>query len=130
MRWLLASWGSHGDLHPFLALGRGLIARGHQVSLVGHPDWGEDTECGRPALCLDGRTVARGFHPRPSRRFSLKWAGLVSLHTLVNKLIAPGFDHTVAALLAEAPAHDVIVAHHFTFPAPLVAELTGRPLRR
>jgi len=23
--------------------------------------------------------------------------------------------------------HDVIVAHHFTFPAPIVAELTGFP---
>ena len=44
MRWLFASWGSHGDLHPFLALGRGLIARGHEVTLVGHPDWGADTE--------------------------------------------------------------------------------------
>jgi UDP:flavonoid glycosyltransferase YjiC (YdhE family) len=46
---------------------------------------------------------------------------------LVHKAIAPGFDHTTAALLAEAPAHDVIVAHHFTFPAPVVAELTKMP---
>ncbi len=57
----------------------------------------------------------------------MKWGGLVSLHTLVHKAIAPGFDHTIAALLAEAPTHDVIVAHHFTFPAPVVAELTGLP---
>jgi len=57
----------------------------------------------------------------------MKWGGLVSLHTLMHRAIAPGFDHTTAALLAEAPAHDVIVAHHFTFPAPIVAELTGLP---
>ena len=31
MRFLLSSWGSYGDLHPFLALGRGLKARGHDV---------------------------------------------------------------------------------------------------
>src|ERR1019366_9247827 len=58
---------------------------------------------------------------------SMKWGGIVSLHTLVNRAIAPGFDHTMTALLAEAPAHDAIVAHHFTFPAPVVAELTGLP---
>jgi len=44
MRWLLTSWGSHGDLHPFLSLGQALIARGHSVTLVGHPDWGAETE--------------------------------------------------------------------------------------
>ena len=45
----------------------------------------------------------------------------------MNKAIAPGFDQTMAALLAEASAHDAIIAHHFTFPAPLVAEIAGLP---
>jgi UDP:flavonoid glycosyltransferase YjiC (YdhE family) len=127
MRFLLSSWGSYGDLHPFLALGRGLMARGHGVTLVGHPDWGAD------AATAGVRFVATDEPPRDDfiRRYpevlSMKWGGLVSLHTLVNKAIAPGFDATMAALLAEAPAHDAIVAHHFTFPAPLVAELTGLP---
>jgi UDP:flavonoid glycosyltransferase YjiC (YdhE family) len=127
MRWLLTSWGSHGDLHPFLALGRGLIARGHHATLVGHPDWGAETEAAGLRFVSTGEPSREDFIRDHPEVMSMKWGGLVSLHTLVNRAIAPGFDHTIAALLAEAPAHDVIVAHHFTFPAPIVAELTGLP---
>ena len=127
MRWLLASWGSHGDLHPFLALGRGLIARGHDVTLVGHPDWGAETEAAGLRFVSTGEPSREDFIRDHPEVMSMQWGGLVSLHTLVHRAIAPGFDHTIAALLAEAPAHDVIVAHHFTFPAPIVAELTGLP---
>lgn len=34
MRVILTPVGSHGDVHPFVALGRGLVARGHAVSLI------------------------------------------------------------------------------------------------
>jgi len=127
MRWLLTSWGSHGDLHPFLALGRGLMSRGHEVTLVGHPDWGADTEKAGLRFVSTGEPSREDFIQDHPEVMSMKWGGLVSLHTLVNKAIAPGFEHTMTALLAEAPAHDVIIAHHFTFPAPVVAELTGLP---
>ncbi len=33
----------------------------------------------------------------------------------------------MAALLAETPSHDAIIAHHFTFPAPIAAELAHLP---
>jgi rhamnosyltransferase subunit B len=127
MRCLLSSWGSYGDLHPFLALGRGLVALGHNVTLVGHPDWGADTATAGLRFVSTGEPSREDFIRDHPEVLSMKWGGLVSLHTLVHEAIAPGFDHTMAALLAEAPAHDVIVAHHFTFPAPLVAELTGLP---
>ena len=127
MRWLLTSWGSHGDLHPFLALGRGLLARGHEVTLVGHPDWRADTAVAGIRFVSTGEPSREDFIRDHPEVLSMKWGGLVSLHTLVRRAIAPGFDHTIAALLAEAPAHDAIVAHHFTFPAPVVAELTGLP---
>ena len=127
MRFLLTSWGSHGDLHPFLALGRGLKARGHQVTLVGHPDWGPDTEIAGLRFVSTGEPSREDFIRAHPDVLSMKWGGLVSLRTLVNKAIAPGFDHLMAALLAETPSHDAIVAHHFTFPAPIAAELAHLP---
>ena len=127
MRWLLTSWGSHGDLHPFLALGRGLIARGHEVTLVGHPEWGAETETAGLRFVSTGEPSREDFIRDHPEVMSMKWGGLVSLHTLVNRAIAPGFPHTMAALLTEASAHDVIVAHHFAFPAPVAAELAGLP---
>jgi len=127
MRWLLASWGSHGDLHPFLALGRGLMARGHGVTLVGHPDWEPDNQTAGIRFVSTGEPSREDFIRDHPDVLSMKWGGLVSLHTLMHRAIVPGFPHTMEALLAEAPAHDVIIAHHFTFPAPVVAELTGLP---
>ncbi len=127
MRWLLTSWGSHGDLHPFLALGRGLKARGHEVTLVGHPDWSVETEAAGLRFVSTGEPSREDFIRDHPDVMSMKWGGLVSLHTLIHRAIAPGFDHTLGALRAEAAAHDVIVAHHFAFPAPVAAELTGLP---
>jgi rhamnosyltransferase subunit B len=127
MRWLLSAWGSHGDLHPFLALGRGLVARGHTVTLVGHPEWAADTE----AAGL--RFVGTGEPPRGDilrdhpRILSSKWGGIPSLQALTREVIAPGFPPLLAALRAEAPAHDAIVAHHFAFPAAIAAELARLP---
>jgi UDP:flavonoid glycosyltransferase YjiC (YdhE family) len=127
MRVLLTSWGSHGDLHPFLALGRELHARGHGVTLVGHPDWAADSQRAGVRFVSTGEPSREDFIAHHPEVLSMKWGGLVSLHTLVHKAIAPGLEHVLAALLAEAPAHDVIVAHHFSLTAPIAAELSGLP---
>jgi rhamnosyltransferase subunit B len=127
MRWLFTSWGSRGDLHPFLALGRGLIARGHAVTLVGHPEWREETELaglGFSATDEPPRGNILRDHPRI---LSSRWGGVPSLHALTREIIAPGFPPLMAALRREAAAHDVLVAHHFVFPAAVVAELAGLP---
>jgi rhamnosyltransferase subunit B len=127
MRFLLTSWGSRGDLHPFLALGRGLKARGNEVTLVGHPDWGAETASAGLRFVATAEPPREDFLRRHPEIMSMKWGGLASLHSLVKHAIEPGFEAALSALLAEAPAHDVIVAHHFVFPAPIAAELTGKP---
>jgi UDP:flavonoid glycosyltransferase YjiC (YdhE family) len=127
MRFLLTSWGSYGDLHPFLALGRGLRARGHEVTLVGHPDWAAETQIAGLRFVSTGEPSREDFVKEHPEILSMKWGGLVSLHTLVHHAIAPGFDQVLAALRTEAPAHDMLVAHHFVFPAPIAAELSGKP---
>ena len=127
MRWLLTSWGSRGDLHPFLALGRGLVARGHEVSLVGHPEWEAETRAVGLRFVATDEPSRHDLLQNHPEIFSRKWGGLASLRALVQHAIAPGFAPTLNALRAEAPAHDAIVAHHFVFPAPIAAELAGKP---
>jgi hypothetical protein len=127
MRYLLTSWGSRGDLHPFLALGRGLLALGHAVTLVGHPDWGEETAAAGLRFVGTNEPPRDNFLQRHPEIFSRRWGGLASLRALVHHGMVPGFDGMLAALRTEAETHDVLVAHHFVFPAPIAAELTGRP---
>jgi rhamnosyltransferase subunit B len=127
MRWLLSSWGSRGDLHPFLALGRGLVARGHEVTLVGHPEWSGDCAlAGLPFVATDEPPrgdLLRG-HPEI---LSSRWGGIPSLYALTREVIAPGFPPLLAALRKLAPEHDVVIAHHFAFPAAIAAELDRKP---
>jgi UDP:flavonoid glycosyltransferase YjiC (YdhE family) len=125
MRFLLTSWGSHGDLHPFLALGRGLIARRHEVSLVGHPEWEADTRLAGLRFVSTGEPPRGTFLQDNPEIFSMRWGGFPSVYALVHRAIAPSFDFITAALHEQAPRHDVLIAHHFVFPAPAVAEMTG-----
>src|SRR5262245_19166922 len=37
MRILLSTVGSHGDVHPFIAMGKALRARGHEVAVLVQP---------------------------------------------------------------------------------------------
>ncbi len=127
MRWLLSSWGSYGDLHPFLALGRGLKARGHEVTLVGHPDWRTETEVAGLRFVSSGEPPRGNFIQEHPEVLSSKWKGLTSLHTLVHQLLAPALEPMCAALISAAREHDVVIAHHFTFPASIAAELNGIP---
>jgi UDP:flavonoid glycosyltransferase YjiC (YdhE family) len=127
MRWLLSSWGSRGDLHPFLALGRGLVARGHEVTVVGHPEWAADTgSAGLRFVATNEPPRGDIFHRHPEI-LSSRWGGIPCLRTLVREVIAPGFPPLLAALLAEAPRHDAVIAHHFAFPAAIAAEVAGKP---
>ena len=38
MKFVLASWGSRGDVEPNLAVGRELVRRGHDVTIAVPPD--------------------------------------------------------------------------------------------
>jgi len=127
MRWLLSSWGSRGDLHPFLALGRGLVARGHDVTLVGHPEWREDTAlAGLPFVATDEPPRGDILREHPEI-LSTRWGGIPSLHALTREVIAPGFPPLLAALRDQVPGHDVVIAHHFAFPAAIAAESARTP---
>jgi UDP:flavonoid glycosyltransferase YjiC (YdhE family) len=128
MRCLLVSWGSCGDLHPFLALGGGLSARGHAVTLVGHPEWAAETEAAGLRFVATDEPPRDDFAALHPEIMSARWGGLSSLRALVRYGMEPSFEPILAAVLREAPGHDVIVAHHFIFSAPVAAALTGRPL--
>ena len=117
MRWLLSSWGSRGDLHPFLALGRGLVARGHEVTVVGHPEWSDDTARAGLRFVATGEPPRGDIFQRHPEILSSRWGGIPSLRSLVREVVAPGFPPLLSALLAEVARHDAVIAHHFAFPA-------------
>jgi rhamnosyltransferase subunit B len=127
MRILLASWGSSGDLIPFLSLGAALRARGHGVTLVGNPEWEARAAAAGLRFVAAYREMAVSpleAHPEIVGDHNF---GLTSFRLLLENAIVPILGETMAALEREAVGHDLLVAHHFVFPAALVHEKTGIP---
>lgn len=82
MRYLLASLGSLGDLHPFLALARELATNGHDVELMSNAPYRDTVEregVRFSPLCADRDHARTAAHPdlwHPIRGFGVLWRHL------------------------------------------------------
>jgi UDP:flavonoid glycosyltransferase YjiC (YdhE family) len=123
-RVLLATFGSLGDLHPYLAIGRELVARGHRVTLGTHGvyeqrarDEGLEFVAVPPDLTDFGdpqEVMAKAMNGPDGSRYVIE--------TMVLPYVGPAY----AALKAAAVDADVIVGHPLTFAVSSVAEKLGR----
>jgi len=122
-RILLATLGSLGDLHPYLALGRELRARGHQVAVSTLAHYRDRVEAAglafhavRPDLDpTDPVELKRATDKRRGPEYVIRDVALGHLRQSVEDLRAP------------AAAAELIVTHPMTFAAQLLARASGRP---
>ena len=125
IRVCLVTLGSAGDVHPMLALGQGLQARGHPVTLLANPAWAELTQ--RAGLAFEAvgdpadyrATVA---HPKlwhPIDGFGVMW------RYLLRPALAPTYRR-LAALAAQERC--VVIANPVAMGARLAQEKLGLPL--
>jgi len=117
-RIVITTWGSFGDLFPYLELGRALRARGHDVVL---------------ATCPIYRDIVAGeglrFHPtRPdvdpddTALLARVMDPARGTEAVVREMLVPALRDAYADLSAAADGADLIVAHPVTFVARVVAE--------
>jgi MGT family glycosyltransferase len=121
-RILIATFGSYGDLHPYLAIGRELRNRGHSVTLATSMIYREKVEAEglafhavRPEIDPDDRRFFEAlFDRRRGSEHVIRWvAGVVR--------------ETFADTLPAARDADLIVTHLITFAAVAVAEHLKKP---
>jgi UDP:flavonoid glycosyltransferase YjiC (YdhE family) len=128
----LQTWGSDGDIRPFLALAGGLRARGHEVSLVitsvdnkDYSSYGKEMDfevAHTGTLAWDGRT-ARLYHNKIiATENSLKQLELIFDH-LFNPLTTE--MHEAAERLCSE--NDAIIGHSVHYPVQTAAEKAGKP---
>lgn len=127
MRYLLLAWGSRGDVQPFVALGLGLRAAGHEVTVAATLDfesWIREQGLGYTDF---GVSVAELSRTDLGRR----WLGGTS-RTVVGELRMMREVSTLAAdvvsttLLRAVPDHDVLISSTLTFEAGwALARATG-----
>jgi len=94
---------------------------------MGFSSWRTTTDAAGLRFVSTGEEPDDDFIRGHPDLFSSRWNGLASFRVLLDRLIAPSLEPTCAALLNEVDRHDVLVAHHFVLPAPVVAELKGIP---
>ncbi len=121
-RILIATFGSYGDLHPYMAAGIELRARGHQVTIATSQAYeakiaseGLGFHAVRPDASLEDRAMME--YVFDTRRGSER----------VVRYLASFARESYEDTLAAAGRADAIVTHAVTFAAVAVARKTGLP---
>jgi UDP:flavonoid glycosyltransferase YjiC (YdhE family) len=124
-RIVLTTFGSYGDLHPYIAVARGLVARGHAAVIATTALYRDKVEragigfhATRPDLADLGERaeiVRRVYDPRRGAEY------------MTRQLIMPHLPHAFDDLLAITRGADLLVSHAITYAAPLVARKLDLP---
>ncbi len=126
-RVVLATYGSLGDFHPYLALALELHARGHRPVIAAnssHRDIvkreGIEFRSVRPYIGQlrrefggEAALTQRGWDPQTGPKF------------LISRVLMPSLAASYADLSAVCEDADLLVSHPLTLTAPLVAEKFG-----
>jgi UDP:flavonoid glycosyltransferase YjiC (YdhE family) len=129
----IQTWGSEGDLRPFFALGRGLAARGHEVSLAYTSVEGRDyaelaARCGIRAQAVGHevlRALRAGGEGAPPSLLSA--SPMRQLRWVIERYHDPIREHMWTAAQALAERADVLVGHFTCHPLTTAAQRAGRP---
>jgi UDP:flavonoid glycosyltransferase YjiC (YdhE family) len=124
-RILLATLGSLGDLNPYLAVGKELLARGQRVRLATSVDYRARVEAAGLEFAPLSPSIAELGEPEQiARRFFDRWRGPERL--LKAMVIAP-LARAYADLSAAVEGVSLAVSHPITPALPLIAESRGLP---
>ena len=121
MRIVITSFGSLGDLNPYLGLGRALKSRGHDVVLAMPRYYQPFAEAAgvrlhpvRPDIDPTQREVVRRvMHPFRGAEY------------LIREWLMPNVEDAYADLDAMLHDDDILISHPLTYAAPVVAERRG-----
>lgn len=124
-RIVLTSFGSLGDLHPYLALAMELKRRGHRPVIATHPGY-------RARVEVEGVE----FHPvRPDVDDFGDEAALMKdvmnarlgPEVVIRRMFMPRLRDSAADLAPALEGADLLLTHTLTFAAPLLAQVRGLP---
>jgi UDP:flavonoid glycosyltransferase YjiC (YdhE family) len=125
MHILIQTFGSAGDVHPFVGLGRELQARGHEVTVLANAVFRPVLEdAGLPFVeCGDAAMYARAlddpdlWHPRKGLEIVMREG--------VGPLLRPAYDSLAERI---EPGRTLLLSSTWGFAAHLAAEKHGVPL--
>jgi UDP:flavonoid glycosyltransferase YjiC (YdhE family) len=118
-RILLATLGSLGDLHPYIAVGRELLVRGQHVRLATSIDYRARVEAAGLEFAPLAPSIAELGEPEPiAQRFFDPWRGP---QRLFNAMVTGPLRRAYADLRAAVEGVTLAVSHPLTPALPLIA---------
>jgi rhamnosyltransferase subunit B len=125
-RILITTFGSYGDMHPYMAIAAELRARGHQPVIASSELYREKLGTAgfefvpvRPHIAppqeQDAEMMAKVMNPRSGSGF------------LLNEMLFPFVREAYEDLLPAVDGADLLLTHPISFAGPLVAQTTGIP---
>lgn len=122
---LLATLGSLGDLHPYIAVGKALVARGEHVRLATSIDYRARVEAAGLEFAPLAPSIAELGDPEQlARRLFDRWSGP---KRLLEVMVTAPLRRAYGDLLAAMEGVAVAVSHPITPALPLIAESRGIP---
>lgn len=125
MRVVLATVGSLGDLHPYIAIARALAARGAEPVVASVPEYRADVE--REGIGF--APVGPGFAPFGDYQALLEKIFDVrhGVEFIVRQMVMPHLRTAYDDLMRATEGADLLVSHPLTVAMPLVAEQRKLP---
>jgi rhamnosyltransferase subunit B len=121
-RILLTTWGSYGDLFPYLALAIRLKALGHSPVLATCEFYREMVT----AAGIEFRPMSPDIDPNDTALIARVMDPAHGTEVIVREMIAPHVREAFAQLRDAAQDAELILTHPVTFAAPLVARAMNR----
>ena len=123
-RIVLTTFGSFGDLHPYMALALELRRRGHEPIIATFPLYREKVE----AAGLGFRAIPAFGAERPDAELIKRiMDGRRGTEFIIRHLVMPVLRTTYEQTLIAAEGADLLVAHPLSMTTRLVAEVRGIP---
>ena len=115
--------GSHGDVNPYLTLGRELKRRGHSIVLAAPYQYaaeaareGIEFVAIRPDIDIDDPTLLpKILDPRAGSAY------------VISQLVMPALNETYLDLERACEGADLLLTHFLVFAGPILAEKKGLP---
>ena len=121
MRIVITSFGSLGDLNPYVGLGRALKARGHDVILAMPRYYMPYAE----AAGLRGHPVRPDIDPSQREVVRRVMDPFRGAEYLIREWLMPNVEDAYADLDALVADDDILISHPLTYAAPVLGERRG-----
>lgn len=126
-RIVLLTWGSHGDVVPFVALAKALQAAGYGVALGAQPYHAEFIRrYGIEFLALGGETSAERYK-QLMEALVLEANPRKQMRALLHEMLLPDLDGQYQDSLSAVRDADLVIAHWMQLAGMMAAETLHKP---